>query len=321
MTNYQPNFQSSDDPLGEALYQLRLDGSLYARSYLTAPWAVNMPALPGKMMFHIVTKGQCLLQIDGDSPILMRQGSLVLVPHGRGHKLMDAVDSDARDLFELPIQKISDRYEIIEYGGGGSETEVTCCVMGFDEPSGRLLIEQLPEYLHIDRWENEIDSWLQTTLEFIAREARVEKLGGQTIITHLADILMIQAIRSWVSKNESPTGWVAAIKDKFIGQALNLMHNAPGKNWTVDILAKEVGLSRSGFSARFTYIVGEPAKAYLTRWRMQVARSKLLTERISLGQLAEQLGYQSEAAFSRAFKRVMDESPGQVKKLGLDSIG
>ncbi len=314
MTTYQANFPNLSDPLGETLYQLRLDGSLYARSYLSAPWGVEMPVLEGKMMFHIITQGQCWLQVGENAPVLLRQGSLALIPHGRGHRLMDAPGADMKNLFDLPIERISDRYEILHHGGGGEQTHLTCCVMSFDQLTGQQLISQLPESLHIDSWDDEIDGWLQNSLRFIAREAREQKPGGQTIITHLADILVIQAIRSWIDSNkETSTGWLAALRDKHIGSALAAIHRQPEKNWTVETLAREVGLSRSGFSARFSELVGESAKRYLTLWRMRLARSKLLEEAISLGALAEQLGYNSEAAFCRAFKRTMGVSPGSVR--------
>ncbi len=314
MPDYSREFPDFADPLGETLYRLRLDGSLYAQSDLTAPWGVSMPVLPGKMMFHIITQGQCYLQVADKEPLLLRQGSLVLIPHGRGHRIMDVPGSDITDFFDLPVKRISERYESLRFGGDGAATKLTCCVMSFDHVAGQQLIAQLPEVLHIDAWESDIDRWLQHTLGFIAREASTQKPGGQTIITHLADILVIQAIRSWIdSAPEANQGWLAALRDKHIGSALMAIHRAPEKNWTVDLLAKEVGLSRSGFSARFTELVGQSAMRYLTQWRMQLARAKLLENKISLAELAEQLGYQSEAAFARAFKRIMGIPPGNVK--------
>ncbi|WP_185232353.1 AraC family transcriptional regulator [Teredinibacter franksiae] len=315
MKKYQREFPRFSDPLGETLYQLRLNGSLYALSDLSAPWGMEMPVLPGMMMFHIITQGQCWLQLGDREPILMRQGSLALVPHGLGHRLMDELGSEVKSFFDLPVQQISERYEVLEYGGGGTKTKLTCCVMSFDHVSGQQLITQLPEVLHIDSWDNEIDNWLQQTLRFIAREAHDQKPGGQTIMSNLADILVIQAIRTWIdTAPEASKGWLAALKDKQVGRALAAIHRQPEKNWTIANLAKDVGLSRSGLAARFTAFVGEPVIQYLTRWRMLIARSRLQEGAISLGELAGQLGYQSEAAFSRAFKRTMGVSPGSVRK-------
>lgn len=309
------SFPELADPLGEALYQLRLDGSLYAQSELTAPWGMEMPVLPGKMMFHILTQGEYWIQTGNEVPLLIREGSLVLLPRGRGHRLMSEPGTPVRNFFDLPVQRLSERYEKLAYGGGGPATSLTCCVMSFDLVAGQQLVDQLPELIHIDSWESGADSWLQHSLSLLATEARAHRPGGQTIMANLADILVIQAIRAWLDRlPDTQTGWLAALKDPFVGRSLSAIHQAPQKPWTVESLAREAGLSRAGFSARFTELVGEPVFRYLTRWRMLVARNRLMQERISLGELAEQLGYQSEAAFSRAFKRTLGVSPGAVRK-------
>lgn len=302
------------DPLGETLHLLRLNGTLYCRSELTAPWGVELPAFDGQMMFHVITSGHCWLEVEGEQPRLLQQGSLALVPHGNGHSIRSHPTADAEPLFDIPVEQVSERYEIMRYGGGGDLTQLTCGVVRFDHVAGQQLIAQLPKVLQIDTWEDEDGSWLQSTLRFIAREARELRPGGETVITHLADILIIQAIRSWIdSAPEADQGWLAALRDDQVGKALAAIHREPDKDWTVASLAKEVGMSRSGFSARFTNLVGESAKRYLTQWRMQLARTQLQQSSDSLSVLAEHLGYQSEAAFSRAFKRVFGVPPGSVR--------
>lgn len=316
MVNYERDFPALADPLGETLYQLRLNGSLYALSELTAPWGIDMPALPGKMMFHIVTSGSCWLQTEGEAPIELQQGSLVLLPQGRGHFLLDSPGAATQPFFDLPVQQINERFETLNYGGSGKLTKLTCCVVNFDHTAGQQLISQLPEVLHINSLDTDVDGWLEQSLRFLAREAREQRPGGQTIMANLADILVIQAIRTWIdTAPEADSGWLAALRDKHIGNALVAIHRAPELSWSVELLAKKVGLSRSGFSARFTTLVGESVMQYVTRWRMLLARGKLLEGNITLGELSEQLGYQSEAAFSRAFKRTMGVSPGSIKHL------
>jgi len=302
------------DPLGETLHLLRLTGTLYCRSELTAPWGVDLPAFDGCMMFHIVTAGQCWLEVEGEEPCLLQQGSLVLVPHGNGHCIRSSVEEEAVPLFDIPVEQVSDRYEIMRYGGAGELTQITCCVVRFDHVAGQQLIKLLPKLLHINTWVDDEDSWLQSTLRFIAREARELRPGGETVITHLADILIIQAIRSWIdSAPEAEQGWLAALRDNQVGRALAAIHRAPEKDWSVDSLAREVGMSRSGFSARFTSLVGESAMRYLTQWRMQLARMQLQETSDSLAVLADRFGYQSEAAFCRAFKRMFGVPPGSVR--------
>jgi AraC-like DNA-binding protein len=302
------------DPLGETLHLLRLTGTLYCRSELTAPWGIDLPAFDDCMMFHIVTAGHCWLDLEGEEPRLLQQGSLALVPHGNGHCLRSSPQEEAVPLFDIPVDKVSDRYEIMRHGGTGELTQLTCCVVRFDHVAGQQLIKLLPKVLQVNSWAEEEDSWLQSTLRFIAREAREPKPGGETVITHLADILIIQAIRSWIdSASDADLGWLAALRDNQIGRAIAAIHREPEKNWSVASLAREVGMSRSGFSAGFTNLVGESAMRYLTQWRMQLARVQLQETTDTLSVLAHRLGYQSEAAFCRAFKRVFGVSPGSVR--------
>ncbi len=300
---------------------LRLDGSLYCRSELTAPWGIDMPSFDGYMIFHVVTSGHCWLEVEGEEPRLLQQGSLTLVPHGNGHCIRSSPSARAMPLFDIPVERVSDRYEVMRYGGDGDLTQLTCGVVSFDQLAGQQLVAQLPEVLQIDSWDEEEDSWLQSTLRFISREASELRPGGETVITHLADILIIQAIRTWIDQApEADQGWLAALRDKHVGKALAAIHREPEKDWTVDSLAREVGMSRSGFSARFTNLVGESAKRYLTQWRMQLARVQLQQTSDSLSVLADRLGYQSEAAFCRAFKRVFGVPPGSFRHSTATSI-
>jgi AraC-like DNA-binding protein len=156
----------------------------------------------------------------------------------------------------------------------------------------------------------------------MAAEAEEMHPGGETVITRLADILVIQAIRAWIQKDPvAQTGWLGALRDKQIGSAISIIHRDPARTWTVASLAAEVGMSRSAFAARFTELVGEPAMHYLARWRMHVALTWLKEDSSTLGEMASRLGYQSEAAFSRAFKRFIGTSPGAVRRHGDGSDG
>ncbi|MEW8584494.1 MAG: AraC family transcriptional regulator, partial [Candidatus Thiodiazotropha sp.] len=282
-----PSIPDFTDPIGEALHQLRLNGTFYCRSELTAPWGVELPPFEDRMMFHVVTAGECWLEIEGEEPHLLQQGSLALIPHGQGHIVRSSLDEETTPLFDIPVEQVSERYEIMRHGGNGEPTHLTCGLVRFDHVAGQQLISLLPKVLQIDTREEEEGSWLQSTLRFIAREARELRPGGETVITHLADILIIQAIRSWLdAAPDANRGWLAALRDKQIGRALVAIHREPEKAWSVASLAKEVGMSRSGFSARFTQLVGDSAMRYLTRWRMQLARAELAQSAIPLSVLA-----------------------------------
>jgi AraC-like DNA-binding protein len=306
---------SSTDPLGETLHLLRFTGTLYCRAELSAPWGVLVPALPGHMTFLIVMSGHAWLEVDGEPPRRLEPGSLTLVPHGTSHRVRSAPDVTLTPLFDIPVEHVSERYEIMRYGGGGERTHITYGVVRVDEVATQRLVSLLPAVLHIATWSDDANVWLSSSLRFIASEASARRPGGETVITRLADILVIQAIRSWIdAAPEAQHGWIAALRDPHLGRALAAIHRAPGSPWTLETLAHEAAMSRSVFSARFTAVVGEPAMQYLTRLRMQVAHERARATDEPLAALASHVGYQSEAAFCRAFKRMFGVSPGSVRK-------
>jgi len=315
MSYPEPKLPPAADPLGETLHMLRLTGTLYCQAELSAPWGIDIPPLDGLMTFLIVTAGRCWLEIEGIEPRLIEPGGLTLIPHGIAHRMRSSLEAETKPLFDIPVEKVSDRYEIMHYGGGGEVTRTTYGVMRFDHVAAHRLIGQLPKVVHIDSWDEDADSWLHSTLRFIAREASTLKPGGETVITRLADILVIQAIRSWLDTSpEANQGWLAALRDEQIGRALASIHRSPERDWSVALLANEVGMSRSAFSAQFTRLVGESAMRYLAQWRMQLARICLLETPDSLAKISSDLGYQSEAAFCRAFKRMFNVSPGSLRR-------
>lgn len=311
------NLWTSVDPLGEALHFLRMSGVFYARSEFTAPWALDLPPLPDCLMFHVVTSGRCWLEVEGTDPRLLQPGDFALVPHGEGHRLLSAPGVPAAKLFDLPREQVSELYEILRYGKGGAATNLVCGAVRFDHPAAHHLVRLLPELICVEAWRSPHMEWIQSTLRLMATEARELRPGGETIITRLADILVIQAIRSWMAEAPSAqTGWLGALHDKQIGRAILLIQRNPEREWTVASLADEVAMSRSAFAARFKELVGESPMQYITQWRMNVALTWLKEEAAPLSELAGRLGYQSEAAFSRAFKRFIGVSPGAVRRNG-----
>ena len=215
----------------------------------------------------------------------------------------------------LPREQVSERYEILRLGGGGAATSVICGAVRFDHPAAHHLVELLPKVITVEASSSPHMEWIQSTLRFMAAEARTLRPGGETVITRLADILVIQAIRSWIDQDPAAqTGWLGALQDKQIGRAIALIHRDPARAWTLASLAAEVAMSRSALAARFTELVGEPAMHYLARFRMHVAVTRLKEDDTRLGELASRLGYQSEAAFSRTFKRFIGVSPGAARR-------
>ncbi len=303
------------DPLGEALHLLRMSGSFYCRSEFRAPFALEMPPMSESLMFHVVTAGHCWLEIDGVAPSELHPGDLVVVPHGQGHRLASTPGVPAARLFDLPREAVSERYEILRHGGRGAETLVVCGAVRFEQPTARHLVTLLPRVLRVDGSRTRHGEWMRSTLAFIADEARTLRPGGEAVITRLADVLVIQAIRAWIEEDPAAqTGWLGALQDRQIGRAVALMHRDPAHPWTLASLASEVAMSRSAFAARFTTLVGVPAMRYLARWRVHVATTLLHEDGPGVADLAGRLGYRSEAAFSRAFKRVSGDSPGAVRR-------
>lgn len=305
----------STDPLGEALHFLRMSGIFYCRSEFTAPWALALPPFENCVMFHIVTSGQCWLRVPGASDLLLRPGDLALVPHGEGHDLFSHADAPTAKLFDLPREEVSDRYELLRHGGGGEPSTVICGVVKFEHPSAKQLVRLLPRQINVDGWSSSETEWIQSTLRLMAAEAREPRAGGETVITRLADILVIQAIRAWIARDPAAqTGWLGALRDKQIGRSIALIHRNPATDWTLATLAGQVGMSRSAFAERFTQLVGESAMQYVVNWKMNTASMWIRESETPLAEIASRLGYESEAAFSRAFKRVLGASPGSLRR-------
>ncbi|WP_417581878.1 AraC family transcriptional regulator [Pelagibacterium sp.] len=302
------------DPLGEALHMLRLTGTLYCRATMTAPWGVVLPKLVDSMIFLIVTAGRCVAEIDGEI-IELSAGTMVLLPHGDSFRLLSEAGVDAEPLFDLPVEKISDRYELMTYGGGGALTRAMTGVVQFDTVAGQRLLSVLPRVIRIDGWDESLGDWVQSTLGLIAREASALRPGGEIVITRLADILVIQAIRAWLdSAPDSEQGWLAALRDPQLGRALVAIHRFPQTDWTLAQLAAQAGMSRSAFSARFSERLGQSAMAYLVQWRLHLARARLMETNDPMAAVAQQAGYQSEAAFSRAFRQYFGKPPGAARR-------
>jgi AraC-like DNA-binding protein len=218
-------------------------------------------------------------------------------------------------LFELPREQVSERYEILRLGGGGAATTVICGVFEFDHPAARHLFTLLPRTITIDAGSSSQTDPVQNVLRAMAAEARELRPGGETVITRLADVLVIHAIRSWITHDPAAqTGWLGALHDKQLGRVISMIHREPARGWTLAALAAEAAMSRSSFAERFTELVGEPAMHYVTRWKMYTALTWLKEGNRPVGELSHQLGYESEAAFSRAFRRFIGISPGAARK-------
>jgi AraC-like DNA-binding protein len=310
-----PDPWAPSDPLGEALHILRMNGAYYCRSELRAPWGFTQPPMPGYIWFHAVISGRASVETEGSAVIWMEPGDLALVPHGEGHRLRSEPGVPVPDVLDLGLESVSDRYDVLRVGEGGPLTNMICGAVRFDHPAAEKLVEILPETIHIEASNSGRSEWIHSALGLMAAEARELRPGGEAVMTRLADILLIQAIRSWIDADPAAqTGWFGALRDPYVGRAIVGIHRDPARPWTVASLADEAAMSRSAFAARFAELVGEPPVQYVTRWRMQVAHAALRDDGTTVSELADRLGYRSEAAFARAFKRVTGVAPGAVKR-------
>jgi AraC-like DNA-binding protein len=303
------------DPLGEALHSVRMSGAFYCRSEFTEPWGLTLPPVPDYLWFHVVTSGRVSVDLGDGELTTLGSGDVALVTQGAGHRLCSDPSAPAPGILDLPRDEISDRYEVLHHGGGGARTRMMCGAVRFDHPAALNLVALLPEIIYLDAASTPDLIWMQSTLSLMAAETKQMRPGGEAVITRLADVLIIQAIRWWMESDPSAqSGWLGALRDNQIGRALSLIHGDPARAWTVATLADELAMSRSAFAARFTELVGEPVMRYVTRWRMRVAVNALRDERATVAELADRLGYRSEAAFARAFKRVTGVAPGAIKR-------
>lgn len=312
----QPLATTRTDPLAEALQPLQMTGAFYCSSELSGSWGMTLPPLPGYAWFHVIAEGGCQLEVEGETRTL-RRGDLALVPRGTGHALRSAAGVAAPDILDLPRQQISERYELLRYGEGGERSRLICGAVRFEHPTARNLVELLPPTIHVEGSISPDAAQVQATLGLIAAETIAPRPGGEAVVTRLADILVIQTIRAWIETDPgAQVGWLGALRDERIGRALALIHADPAREWTVAGLAREVAMSRSAFAARFTELVGVPALRYLTEWRMRLAQSRLEADGSTVAAVAAELGYGSEAAFARAFKRVTGLAPRAAARRG-----
>ncbi len=312
----RPDVPLIADPLAEALHFVRMDGMFYCRSELTAPWGVDLPPMDDCVWFHVVTAGDCTLVDYSGTECRVRAGDVVVLPHGSGHTAFDNADSPTPNVFDLPHDYISRQYAVLRHGGGGEPVDLICGVVQFGHPAARSLIKMLPDLIHISAAATRSDwQWFAGLMSLMAAETHTTRPGGEAVVTRLCDILVIQAIRSWIDTDPAAQlGWVGALRDPSIGHAIAMIHRHPERAWTVTTLANEVAMSRSGFSARFSDLVGQSPKQYVTGWRMQLAQDMLHEGHASILEIADQLGYQSEAAFSRAFKRETGRAPSIARR-------
>lgn len=302
--------------LARTLRSLRMRSRLYCHADLSEPWSLEIPAIPDSITFHLVTSGACWIRPAGASPVELRGGDLALVLNGQQHDLLSSPDAEPGPRIDrVPQEHVSDRYSQLRYGGSGRAAQLIYGVVSFEDPAARELMRTMPPVLIIRRDSALAASFLRDTTRLMSSELARPRTGEEAVATRLADILVVQALRCWIATEaDATTGWLRALQDERIGKALEAIHSDPSKPWTLEQLAEVAGMARSSFTARFSRLVGEPPIAYLIRWRMNLALTRLREDDVPVACVAQEAGYHSEAAFSRAFTRVIGRNPGAVRR-------
>lgn len=302
------------DALTDMMGSLHLGGGIYFRCELTAPWGMAIGETP-VAEFHVVTRGTCWIKLDDEAELVcLNAGDLAVFPHGHAHLILDAPGSQAKTPAELIGNQSVESYGPVTFGGGGNLANVLCGYFEFDRKSGSPLLQALPAFIHLKGADATEFSWLQTTINFISHEVRHVRPGSAAVVNRLVEVLFTQIMRSYIEQAETPPGILGAIADSRLGLAINVMHQQPEHPWSVESLAGQAGMSRTAFAQRFHAIAGQTPMHYLTMWRMQKAREMLATSNLSMLTIAEKAGYQSEASFSKAFKKCMGISPGACRR-------
>ncbi len=278
-----------------------------------------MPAFENVSRFHFAHKGRCLVRITGHpDPVLLEQGDLLIITRGASHALYcdPKTEHQAVQLEQVVEESGFDGTGALVIGELGSdhETQLVCGHFAFAAELTHPLVEALPAYIHIRNYGETSGAWMESTLRLIGTEAGQDRLGGDLIALKVSEIIFAQALRTYLNAEGSNQLVLAGFRDPGIARVLTAIHAAPSKNWTVEDLAKVGGLSRTSFAARFLKFMGMTPMAYFTHWRMQIAADKLRRTNDPIIKIAEEVGYGSEAAFGRVFKKYLQLSPVSFRR-------
>jgi len=302
-----------EDVLGELIERTRLHGRVFCQSVARPPWGLRFPAAP-QALFHLVTAGNAEL-IMGSTRISLAQGDLVLLPRGDGHVVADHPRSARLELADWLVS-VRGSPGVPRIGGRhGPETRVICGVYEYDGLGAHHpVLRLLPAVLHLSGPRIRGYPDLSATLDLVVREHDAPARGGSVVVSRLLDILFVQIVRLWANLADERAGWIGALTDQMLARALGAMHADLGRAWTVDALARAAGTSRATLGRRFVAEVGEPPLAYLARARMQEASQLLRSSDDGLAAIAAHVGYESEFAFNRAFRRAFGTPPGEYRR-------
>jgi AraC-like DNA-binding protein len=325
----------SQDTLSDVLRTVRLRGAMFYHVTGTGRWAAEAPrsdAIAAAVMpdaehvieYHAVVSGQCWAARIGEPPARLSSGDVVLFPHGDAHVMSSApgmrADPNVSQYYEMKIDQLPFRVAIEDASPAGAEppksgTDATlvCGFLGCDVRPFNPLIATLPRMLHLRAQEG--GGWIAQFLQHAVAESAGKRPGGEAMLARMSEMMFVDAVRRFVDElPPDSAGWLAGLRDRFVGRALALMHERAAHEWTIDELGREAGISRSALHQRFVQLIGEPPMQYLTNWRMQIASGLLRNTNATVATIALEVGYDSEAAFARAFKRLVGVPPATWRR-------
>lgn len=299
----------AQDALSDILRLIRLKGCVYFQSDFSSPWGMEMGTTPFAQ-FHVVVRGQCWLSL-GETQHFLTTGDIIIIPHGNAHDLRDEPQSTC-----VPGLEVLGAIQSGEtpFADGEFTTRLLCGHFEFDRDLNHPFVTDLPELICVKGMGRKHEGWLEAITPILVGETGAGEPGADSIAERLAEVLLIQVLRIHAQDQTTGQGFLTALGDRRINAALKYIHSATEQDVTLDDIARAVGMSRSNLAARFKDLVGDTPMNYLTTWRMLRAKDILRSGTLPIVDVAEQVGYTSEAAFSRAFKRAYNQNPSHYRR-------
>lgn len=314
------------DVLSEVLHAVRLEGAVFFNAEFSAPWGLRSPAacdMAGHVgrrdrkvvLYHLLTDGRGTATAEGGPSLDLAAGDVVVFPHGDPHVLANGSPARLLDVGRHLPEVLSGRLKPVRMGGGGEVTRFVCGYMTCDGELSRSFLGGLPPVFKVNLRRDDAGRWLEESIRFSAREAAAGCAGGEAVLAKLSEALFAETLRRYTAGlPQGQAGWLAGARDPQVGAALALLHGAPERPWTIAALASRVGVSRSVLAERFRTLLGQPPMTYLARWRLSLGARMLGSTAYGVARIAGEVGYESEPAFNRAFKREFGSPPARYRQ-------
>jgi len=314
------------DALSDVLRVAHLTGGVFLHAEFFAPWCIAARLSPEQctptlglashlIPYHYVVEGEFHVRVEGEDDLVLGAGDVLLLPRNDLHLMGSDLSLPSVAAIEVIHPPMDGGLFSIHHGGGGRRTRIICGFLGCDGAEGNPVLSTLPPLLKLNVEQGGAAEWIRSTFRYAADQIAAGRPGSETVLAKLSELLFVEAVRRYAEGlPEGQTGWLAGLRDPYVARALALLHRDITRRWTVDDLGREVGLSRSALADRFIRLIGAPPMHYLASWRMQVATQKLRNTSASLAQVADSVGYSSEAAFSRDFKKAFGTAPATWRR-------